>query len=107
MQESRAHTWFATRLEGRIVSLDGNTNLKCMVLDLSEGGARLDIRNHCQVPDGNFLFLVKTRDLFEFRVKWHRDGQVGLQFVDCPGRMQRKAVLSVCDAAINSSWGQL
>src|SRR5260370_41254338 len=98
MQESRAHSRFATRLEGRIVSLDGNSNLKCMILDLSQGGARLDTGSYGRIADGHFLFLVKSMDVFECRVKWQRGGQVGVQFVDCPGRSQRKAVLSLCGA---------
>ena len=98
IQDSRAHPRIPTRLKGRLLSIDGRCNLNCIVIDLSEGGARVTTANYDLVPSHPFLLIEKTSDIFECEVRWRRADGVGLSFVDSPGRVCRKALLELCRA---------
>src|SRR5215210_6417226 len=80
--DNRAHPRVETRLKGRLLSLDGHCNYNCLVVDVSEGGARVSTADTYFIPARVFLFLAKSGDIFECDVKWRRDGEVGLAFID-------------------------
>jgi hypothetical protein len=48
------------------------------------------------VPTKVFLLLVKSGDTFECDVRWRREGQIGLAFIDGVPRSMRKALLDLC-----------
>ena len=88
VDNKRAHPRFATRLEGRLLSLDGLCNYACVITDVSESGAR--VRNRV------FLFQAKSSDIFKCDVMWRRLGEVGLRLIDSAGRTSRKTLLALC-----------
>jgi hypothetical protein len=94
--DNRAHPRVETRLKGRLLSLDGRCNYNCVVIDVSEGGARVSTAEFGLVPTGVFLFLANSGDIFECDVRWRREGQVGLAFIDGVPRSMRKALLDLC-----------
>jgi len=96
INNNRADTRFQARLEGRLLSLDGHCNYKCVVIDVSEGGARASTAEWGLVPNKVFLFLAETGDIFECDLRWRREGEVGLCFIDSVGRSRRKALLTLC-----------
>ena len=98
MQNQRAHPRITTRLDGRLLSMHGRCNLRCVITDLSEGGARVSSLDHDLVPGRVFLLIEKTGDIFECEVKWRRVDGVGFAFIDSPGRASRKALLELCRA---------
>jgi hypothetical protein len=97
-QDLRAHPRIATRLEGRLLSMDGRCNLRCVITDMSEGGARASTANCGLVPSRVFLLIEKTGDIFECESRWRGDEGVGLSFIDSPGRACRKTLLDLCRA---------
>lgn len=92
---SRAHPRQRSRLEGRLLTLDGRCNFRCVVVDVSEGGARVSGVSEL-LPGKVFLFISMTSDIFECEIRWCRKNEIGLRFIDCAPRAQRKALLSLC-----------
>ena len=99
IQNQRAHPRIETRLEGRLLSMVGRCNLRCVIADLSEGGARVSSPSYDLVPSRVFLLVEKTGDIFECEVRWRRADGVGFSFIDSPGRAGRKTLLELCRAA--------
>ena len=93
---NRAHPRFPARLDGRLLSLDGLCNFKCIVMDVSEGGARIKAADLQLIPGKAFLFVAKTGDIFECDIRWQRGDEIGLRFIDSATRSQRKALLNLC-----------
>jgi hypothetical protein len=79
--------------------MDGRCNLRVVIIDLSEGGARVSSTNYDLVPSLVFLLIEKTGDIFECEVRWRRVDGIGFSFIDSPGRAGRKALLELCRAA--------
>jgi hypothetical protein len=96
LRDNRAHPRFAARLAGRLLSLDGRCNFECTILDASEGGARASTPEFGLIPTRVFLSLTKTGEIFECEVRWRRDGELGLRFIDSAAREDRKALLRLC-----------
>jgi hypothetical protein len=96
VDNKRAHTRFPTRLEGRLLSLDGLCNYACIITDVSEVGARVRTAESGLVPSRVFLFEAKSCDIFECDVMWRRPGEVGLRLIDSAGRASRKTLLALC-----------
>ena len=96
VDNKRVHPRFATRLEGRLLSLDGLCNYMCVITDVSEGGARVSTAEFGLVPSRVFLLEAKSADIFECDVMWRRAGEVGLRLIDAAGRSRRKTLLGLC-----------
>jgi PilZ domain len=96
VNDKRAHPRFEARLQGRLLSPDGRCNYSCVVLDVSEGGARVCTTESGLIPKRVFLFLAKTSDLFECDLRWRRENEIGLQFIDDVPRSMRKQLLNLC-----------
>lgn len=96
INDNRAHPRFAARLKARLLSLDGRCNYNCVVIDASEGGARVTTAEFGLVPTRVFLILARSDDIFECDVQWRREGEVGLRFIDGVPRPTRKALLHLC-----------
>ena len=97
LNNTRAHPRFPARLDGRLLSLDGHCNFKCIIMDVSEGGARISAADLQLIPGKAFLVVVKTGDIFECDIRWQRGDEIGLHFIDSARRSQRKALLTVCE----------
>ena len=96
MINARADPRSSVALGGKILSLQGGTAFDCVIVDLSEGGARVVTKRFYQGSPSLYLFVAKTGDLFECTVQWQRDDEMGVRFVDSPGRSRRKMLLSLC-----------
>ena len=96
IQDSRAPPRIPTRLNGRLLSIDGRCNLHCIIAELSEAGARVTTADYDLVPNHVFLLVEETGDIFECEVRWLRANGVGCRFIDSPGRACRKALLAKC-----------
>ena len=94
--DNRAHPRFTTSLKGRLLSIDGRCNFACTILDLSEGGARINTREHVLVPSRIFLHVATTGAIFDCEVRWSRANEIGFRFLDSPGKVCRKALLNLC-----------
>ena len=97
-ENNRAHPRIATRLQARLLSVDGRCNLRCVITDLSEGGAGVSTSDYGLVPSHVFLMVDKTGEIFECEVRWRRGDGVGFRFIDSPGRACRKTLLELCRA---------
>lgn len=95
-QDSRAHPRIPTCLKGRLLSIDGRCYLACTIIDLSEGGARVNTAHYALLPSELFLLVEKTGDNFECEMRWLRSVDLGLSFIDTPGRTSRKTLLDMC-----------
>ena len=96
LSDNRAHQRFATNLDGRLLAANGRCNLYCLITDLSEGGARVRTRHGVFVPDRVFLVVWKTGEVLDCEQRWARENELGLRFVDRPGKACRKALLAMC-----------
>ena len=57
--------------------------LVCVLLDVSEGGARLTVANIAVIPDEFSLSSVRDAQRgTSCRVTWRSHGQIGIQFLD-------------------------
>jgi hypothetical protein len=97
--DSRAHPRIQTRLTGRLLSQDGRYNCICTVADVSEGGARVRLHDYHLAPSRVFLFLAESGQFFECEVRWRRDGEVGLRFIDAVPSSVRRDLLKLCARA--------
>jgi hypothetical protein len=95
LNDSRAHPRVETHLAGRLLSLDGRCNYDCTITDVSEGGARVTCWAFGLMPARLFLFVARTSDLFESEVRWRRDGELGLRFIDAVPRSTRKVLIGL------------
>ena len=66
--------------EGKIVSLDYNTVIDCIVKDVSETGARIKCIHQSAIPDEFRLLMPGDETIREARVMWRRGDLIGLRF---------------------------
>lgn len=66
---------------GKALLHDNNTVLDCLIRDLSDGGARLQIEHAATLPMLFRLANVSDGEVSEVRLVWRRDGQAGVAFV--------------------------
>jgi hypothetical protein len=97
--DNRAHPRIPTRLAGRLLSLDGRCNCRCIVADVSEGGARVRPHDYDLAPARVFLCLIDSGQFFECEVRWRRDGEIGLRFIDTVPSSVRRDLLKLCARA--------
>jgi hypothetical protein len=73
--------------------------LPCIIVDISEGGAR--IRAHFPSPVPPVVFLVKDEGeiIYECETVWQQDGTAGLMFVNLCAYQQRQELLKEIETA--------
>jgi PilZ domain len=73
--------------DARIISKRGGWSLiDCLVCDLSEGGAKLQIDPHLDIPSLFDLLLVKELQIISVKIRWRRRNFIGVQFCGEPRR---------------------
>ena len=66
----------------RIAGVDGSFLENCRILDVSAGGARLQVSNPSGLPDHFFLLLSRDGTLRrQCAVVWRSETNVGVEFV--------------------------
>jgi hypothetical protein len=97
--EKRAHPRMPTVERGRLLSLDGRCNYDCAIVDVSEGGARIRVREIGLVPSRVYLYVTSSSEIFDCEVRWRGDGEVGLRFSDVVLSSTRRRLLALCTPA--------
>lgn len=91
-----------TFLKGRILFNKGAASMDCLIRDLSEAGARLELSETSTLPEVFDLYIAQKEETFRATLRWRRDNSVGIAFAD-----QRKpvappeAAVPLPDASIN------
>lgn len=65
----------------RLANLDGSRYLRCLALDISAGGARVDIESQTFPEEQAWFLDLRSRMAYEARVIWQKTPELGLQFV--------------------------
>ncbi len=76
-----------TFLKGRILFNKGAASMDCLIRDLSEAGARLELSETSTLPEVFDLYIAQKEETFRATLRWRRDNSVGIAFAD-----QRKPV---------------
>lgn len=69
--------------EGRLI-LTGGSHLRCVIVDLSRNGARIELDSESGLPEFVSLKVVVTDEVRRARVAWTRENTAGLSFVMGP-----------------------
>src|SRR5690348_3485201 len=73
----RAHARRAVLWPPRLI-IPGQRDVRCFVIDLADGGAR--VRTETPVPVGTVVKLRSARLVRTACIAWNRDGDIGLRF---------------------------
>ncbi len=65
--------------EGRLI-LTGGSQLRCVIVDLSRNGARIELDGASGLPEFVSLKVVATDEVRRARVAWTRENTAGLSF---------------------------
>jgi hypothetical protein len=69
------------RLGQRAAIMTSGPTFGCIVVDLSNAGARLEVTDQTGIPDRFDLFISADRPMTPCVVVWRRDLQLGVRFV--------------------------
>jgi hypothetical protein len=96
MQEKREFPRYDVEIEGRLIFADGTCVLDCVIIDISESGARIKTALDVVAPHRVYLWQAKTAMVFECEVRWQERKLIGLLFVDICGRQMRRSLIEAC-----------
>lgn len=80
MQEQRQSARNNSFVGGQIMAGDEKSGLFCLVRDISDQGAKLEISDVASVPDVFALRVNGKEGLFRARVIWRRTNDLGVVF---------------------------
>jgi hypothetical protein len=80
MIERRALVRHKTFIKGRIYFNNRLSSLDCIVRDVSERGARLQVPESVAVPDAFELFLPSKDEHYRAQARWRRGDQIGVSW---------------------------
>jgi PilZ domain len=78
MTERRALARHKTFIKGRIYFNNRLSSVDCIVRDLADIGARLEIPENVTLPDSFELYLPTKDEHFQARVKWRKGNNLGI-----------------------------
>ena len=80
--EKRAHIRRSVLQRARIAPVDGSSPKECLMIEVSAGGARLQLATSEPLPDRFFLILSRDGALRRLcSVAWQKRDKAGVQFV--------------------------
>jgi hypothetical protein len=95
-QHARRTVSIAARLfwrdEGRLI-------LPCMIVDISQGGARIRAHFPSALPPLVYLAEDESEAIYECAPVWQQDGTAGLRFVNLCGTSQQRELLREMETA--------
>ena len=91
-----------TFLKGRIIFNKGASSMDCLIRDMSETGARLELSETSTLPEVFDLYIAQKDETVRATLRWRRDGAVGIVFAD-----QRKPAAAPEAALPDASIGVL
>lgn len=71
---------------GTLVFNDGFSTVNCIIRDMSAGGVRVSIEGQFVAPQSMELKIAEADRRRPVELRWQRDNQLGLMFVDGTGR---------------------
>ncbi|WP_232628826.1 PilZ domain-containing protein [Methylobacterium sp. Leaf118] len=71
-----------TFLKGLILFNKGASSMDCLIRDMSETGARIELSETSTLPEVFDLYIPQKDETFRSALRWRRDGAVGIAFVD-------------------------
>jgi len=81
-------------IKGKVIFVAGmSQTVDSMIVDLSPGGARVELCEDYVLPDEVLLFEANNQNVFECVVRWRKDRSAGLNFVDYCSKAVRLALL--------------
>lgn len=98
MLNNRAFPRHQVRINGKILSPDGSHTVDCVVKDISEGGALVNVPPNMMLPSRVYLWQAETGTLFECDVRWRKLDLVGLHFIDIASRSKVRALIDRCSS---------
>lgn len=78
--EKRPATRIRTIMNGRIIFNNRSATLDCLVRNLSETGAKLEVSGAVTVPDRFELDIPRKGERRRARIVWRREGEMGIAF---------------------------
>ncbi len=81
--EDQSNRRLDRRRKVRIASIivdDRQPPIPCVILDISQGGARLHVHNHAEIPDRFTLVQSSDNQQFICAVVWRTDDEMGVKF---------------------------
>jgi hypothetical protein len=96
MQDRREHQRHAVEIDGKLIFADGRCAFDCVIIELSEGGARVRLSVEVDLPRKVYFWQMKTGSVLDCEVRWQEHKLVGLRFIDSCGRHLRKALIKAC-----------
>ena len=80
MSDKRSSPRLRSFLKGHVVFNGGQSNLDCLIRDLSSTGARLEFSASVTLPDRFDLYLPHRDETSKVHVQWRRGSQIGIAF---------------------------
>jgi hypothetical protein len=78
--ERRRHVRMRTFKSARILLNAHHSAIDCMVRNLSESGARLNVASSIGIPERFDVIFDADKSIRGCRMVWHRDTQIGVEF---------------------------
>lgn len=79
--DRRAHPRRKILETGRVIFDDSQSMIDCSILDISEGGAKLEFPNR-QVLPRTFVLQLGDGSVTRCEVRWAKDNYFGVRFLD-------------------------
>ena len=95
MRDQRANPRREVEIAGRLIFADGSASIDCLIVDLSDGGARITTNLNIALPERVYLWQSDTSNIFDCEVRWQLGTSSGLSIVDTCGRQMRRALIGV------------
>jgi hypothetical protein len=74
--------------------------IPCQMLDLSKGGAKVQIKASYTLPAKLFLLNDESEDLYECETRWQNEDTAGLMFIDVCTSSKYKEMMERCADAV-------
>lgn len=73
---------------------DATRTAGCLILDLSLGGAKVELDEDGPLPDKVLLYESHRENVYECSIRWRDGRSVGLSFLDQIALSERRALIS-------------
>ncbi len=79
--DRRTHPRKKVQATGKVIFNDSQSMIDCTILDISEGGAKLEFPNR-QVLPRTFVLQLGDGSVTSCEVRWAKDNYFGVRFLD-------------------------
>ena len=100
MPDRRVHPRKQASIQTRLfLRTEKPTIIPCQIVNVSEGGAKVEIGVHYRLPARVFLLRDENENMYECRTIWQIDRAAGLAFVERCGWARHDELLNEIRAA--------